>query len=293
MKKRLLSFLLFISLLFSLCSCFTTPKSPVTIPEITQSAFSYEDIPSYSSSPYVEVNGNIPFFTKDDITTVSFESYSQLDMLGRCGAAYACLGQDLMPTEDRGNISGIKPSGWQISKYDFIDGQYLYNRCHLIAFCLAGENANEKNLITGTRYMNATGMLPFENMVADYIDETNNHVMYRVTPIFVGVEPIARGVLMEAYSCEDSGEGICFCVFMYNVQPRVNIDYATGNNKLSDLNADSEKEADYVLNTNTKKYHLPTCQSVADMNPKNKENFNGDKKTLSDMGYEPCGSCKP
>lgn len=185
---------------------------------------------NYSGNPYIEVNGNIPFFTADEITTESYEFYSDLDKLGRCGYAMACVGLDLMPTEERGAIGSVKPTGWHTVKYDGIDGKYLYNRCHLIAYCLAGENANEKNLITGTRYMNIAGMLPFETDVARYIEDTGNHVMYRVTPIFENDNLLAEGVLMEAYSVEDGGE-LQFCVFVYNVQPGIAIDYATGNSE--------------------------------------------------------------
>ena len=164
----------------------------------------------------------------------SFEEYSDLDELGRCGAAYANIGQDLMPTQKRGDISRVKPTGWRSVKYDIVDGKHLYNRCHLIGYQLTAENANEKNLITGTRYMNVDGMLPFENMVADYIKETDNHVLYRVTPIFDGNDLVAQGVQMEACSVEDDGEGICFNVFVYNVQPGIEIDYATGESWLAD-----------------------------------------------------------
>ena len=191
---------------------------------------SLEDTPEYSGQAYVAINGNQPFFTQEDYTASSFETYSPLDGLGRCGPAEACVGQDLMPTEPRGSIGSVKPTGWQVSKYDFVDGKYLYNRCHLIGYQLTAENANKQNLITGTRYLNVTGMLPFENMVADYIHETGNHVLYRVTPIFDGTDLVARGVLMEGWSVEDSGEGICFNVYCYNVQPGVTIDYATGAN---------------------------------------------------------------
>ena len=188
------------------------------------------NIPEFTNEPYVEINNNQPFFTNEEFTTSSYEYYSDLDALGRCGVCYACIGTDIMPTEERGPIGMVKPSGWQIAKYDFVDGKYLYNRCHLIGFQLAGENANEKNLITGTRYLNVTGMLPFENEVAGYVRKTNNHVMYRVSPIFEGNNLVANGVLMEAYSVEDSGEGVCFNVYCYNAQPSVKIDYATGNN---------------------------------------------------------------
>ena len=191
---------------------------------------SLENIPAYSGDAYVAVNGNRPFFTETDYTVSSYETYSPLDALGRCGVAEACVGQDLMPTEPRGSIGSVKPSGWQGAKYDFVDGKYLYNRCHLIGYQLTAENANKQNLITGTRYLNVTGMLPFENMVADYVHETNNHVLYRVTPIFDGSDLVARGVLMEAWSVEDGGDGVCFNVYCYNVQPGVEIDYATGDN---------------------------------------------------------------
>jgi len=195
---------------------------------------SLEDIPEWSGAAYVELEGGEPGFTKEDMTLEAFETYSELDYLGRCGVAYANICPELMPTEERGNIGSVKPSGWALAKYDCVDGKYLYNRCHLIGFQLAGENANEKNLITGTRYLNVTGMLPFENDVADYVQRTDNHVLYRVTPVFVGAELVARGVQMEAYSVEDAGEGVCFNVFVYNVQPGVGIDYATGESWLED-----------------------------------------------------------
>lgn len=188
-------------------------------------------IPEYSGQAYAEINGNIPFFDEEDKTTRSFESYSELDSLGRCGVAYANVSRELMPTEDRGEIGSIKPSGWQQAKYEGIvnsNPPYLYNRCHLIAYCLTAENANEKNLITGTRYMNVKGMLPFEEEVARYLDKNDNHVLYRVTPIFEENNLVASGVLIEAYSVEDNGAGICFCVYCYNVQPGVKIDYKTG-----------------------------------------------------------------
>ncbi|NDO18882.1 hypothetical protein FMM68_04345 [Lachnospiraceae bacterium MD329] len=188
-------------------------------------------IPEYSENPYVVINDNIPSFSEDDITTESFEQYSELDILGRCGTAFANLSLDTMPTEERGNIGMIKPSGWQISKYDFIDGKYLYNRCHLIGFQLSGENANKQNLITGTRYLNVEGMLPFENRVAEYIRKTGNHILYRVSPVFRDNNLLADGVQIEALSVEDDGKGICFNVFCYNVQPGVEIDYKNGNNK--------------------------------------------------------------
>ncbi len=193
------------------------------------------DVLDYADSSYVEVNGNVPYFTDEDKARSTFESYSELDSLGRCGVAYACVSRELMPTEERGQIGNIRPTGWVQAKYEgVVDSSppYLYNRCHLIAYCLTAENANEKNLITGTRYMNVKGMLPFEEKVAKYLDQNDNHVLYRVTPDFRGKNLLANGVLIEAYSIEDHGEGICFCVYCYNVQPGVSIDYKTGENKL-------------------------------------------------------------
>ena len=264
----------------------------------TETQFSYGSIPAYSGSPYVAVNENIPFFTDEELTTQSFETYSELDSLGRCGVAYACIGQDLMPTEDRESISEVTPSGWNNKEYDFVDGGWLYNRCHLIGFQLTGENANEKNLITGTRSMNVDGMLLFENMTADYIKETGNHVMYRVTPVFEGDELVPRGVLMEGKSVEDNGEGILFNVFVYNAQVGVEIDYMTGDSKLaegggSESSEQDSAEGEYILNTNTKKFHLPDCSSVTDMDEDNREEFSGSREELIDMGYEPCGRCNP
>ena len=186
------------------------------------------DIPSYSGSPYVVINNNEPNFTKEEMTTKAYEEYGDLDHLGRCTTVSANISKELMPTEKRGSIGSIKPTGWHTIKYDNIDGKYLYNRCHLIGYQLTGENANEKNLITCTRYMNTVGMLEFENKVADYIKETNNHVLYRVTPIFKDDNLLADGVQIEALSVEDQGEGIKFNVFVYNVQEGITIDYKTG-----------------------------------------------------------------
>ncbi len=276
--------------------------------------FSIDVVPEYADSPYVVINNNIPFFTEEEITSVSYESYSNLDALGRCGVATACIGQDIMPTEERGSIGSVKPTGWHSVKYDMVSGNYLYNRCHLIAYELAGENANEKNLITGTRYFNVTGMLPFENMVADYVKETGNHVMYRVTPIFEGDNLVASGVLMEALSVEDDGEDIQFCVYCYNVQPGIIIDYATGDSKESDAEEASDAEetslavedetstddnaADsiqytYILNTNTKKFHYSSCSSVKKMSDSNKKEYTGVRDDLIAQGYSPCGNCNP
>ncbi len=196
--------------------------------EIPVDAQTLEEIPDYAGDPFVSVNGNIPFFVEEELTTESYEFYSELDSLGRCGMTMACIGTDLMPTEGRGSISSVKPTGWHSVQYDCVEGKSLYNRCHLIGFQLAGENANRKNLITGTRYLNVEGMLPFEELVADYVKETDDHVLYRVTPLFTGTNLVAEGVLMEGWSVEDDGESICFCVYAYNVQPGIGIDYATG-----------------------------------------------------------------
>ena len=289
------------------------------------SAFSLREIPAYSGTPYTEVNGNKPYFTEADLTTQSFETYSELDSLGRCGVAYANVGQELMPTEPRGEIGAVKPTGWHLVKYDNVDGKYLYNRCHLIAYMLAAENANPQNLITGTRYLNVQGMLPFETKVCDYVKNTGNHVLYRVTPIFDGDNLLADGVLMEAYSVEDAGEGIQFCVFAYNVQPGIGIDYATGDNWAESSGTYQSTAASvavetpvpqpetdtavqitpessapqespgitYVLNTNTKKFHYPTCSSVDDMKEKNKQIYTGSREEVINMGYVPCKRCNP
>lgn len=198
-----------------------------------QSAFDFSAIPAYSGNAYVSVNNNIPFFNEVDMVTTSYESYSNLDSKGRCGVCIASVGIDIMPTEDRGDIGNVKPSGWNQVKYPgIVDGNYLYNRCHLIGYQLTGENANVNNLITGTRYLNINGMLPFENMVADYVKESGNHVIYRVTPIFENENLLASGVLLEAKSVEDNGEDILFCVYCYNVQPGVSINYADGSSSL-------------------------------------------------------------
>lgn len=262
-----------------------------------------ETVPVYSGEPYTELNGNIPYFTDREKTEDVFEHYSDLDTLGRCGTAYANICKELMPTEKRGEIGMIKPTGWHTVRYDdIISDKYLYNRCHLIGFQLAGENANEKNLVTGTRYMNVDGMLPFENMIADYVKETDNHVLYRVTPIFVGDNLVCRGVEMEAYSVEDNGEGTSFHVFVYNIQPGIEIDYATGDswvaNSMADIVDDTEEHAQYattlyVINAKTRKFHFPDCDSVGKISKQNKKERETDRAELIAEGYTPCGSCKP
>ena len=266
---------------------------------------SVEGIPDYSGKAYVELNGNVPEFTDADKVTTSYEYYSELDSLGRCGVTKACVGKDIMPTEDRESISSVKPTGWVNNKYDtdLVDGGYIYNRCHLIGFQLTGENANKNNLITGTRYLNIEGMLPFENMVADYVKETGNHVMYRVTPVFVGNNLLASGVKIEGWSVEDNGDGICFNVFAYNVQPGITINYATGDNALNgeaDFPTDTESKTEesggeeenrYVLNTGSKKIHTPDCSSVSKISEQNKKEHTGSLDELLAQGYTTCGTC--
>ena len=277
-------------------------------PQITETKFNLSSIPAYSGKAYVAVNNNIPYFTESEHRTTSFEQYAPLDSLGRCGVAFANIGTDIMPTEDRGSIGMVKPTGWHTVKYDNVDGKYLYNRCHLIGYQLSGENANEQNLITGTRYMNMDGMLPFENMVADYVEETGNHVLYRVTPIFDGNNPLASGVLMEGLSMEDNGAGICFNVFCYNVQPGIKINYANGNSE-SELKEEtppvvttpkeetktepSAPSTTYIANKNTKKFHYPYCHSVDQMKDKNKRYLTCTRSEAISQGYSPCGNCNP
>ena len=336
-KKTLLPLLLTILLCFTGCNATTaadnnqTDSNPVVTESADDSTASEEEsqspeepqteddsqsteeiptidlanIPAYSGDPYVIINDNVPNFTDADLTTDSFEKYSTLDSLGRCGVAYSCIGSDLMPTEERGSIGQVKPSGWHTVKYDCVDGKYLYNRCHLIGYQLTAENANTGNLITGTRYLNVEGMLPFENMVADYIKETGNHVLYRVTPIFEDDNLVANGVLMEAKSVEDNGEGVLFNVYCYNAQPAVGIDYATGdswleNGSAADSQNDNQQstssessEITYILNTSTHKFHKPSCSSIGQMNDSNKQEFTGTRDEVIFMGYDPCGRCHP
>ena len=290
--KRFRAGLLGLALLCALlCGC------EGLLPQAPQApSYTLEEVPDYAGEPYVILNGNVPDFPEEDMTASSFESYSPLDALGRCGTAYANVGEDLMPTEEGGSIGQVKPSGWHTVRYDCVDGQYLYNRCHLIGYQLTGENANEANLITGTRYLNIEGMLPFENLVADYVDETGNHVLYRVTPVFQDSELVARGVVMEGLSVEDGGEGVSFRVYAYNVQPGVTIDYATGESWLSGEEPEEDGgvlEVTYVLNTNSMRFHRPDCPSVEEMKPQNREETGESRQELLDRGYTPCGQCAP
>lgn len=265
--------------------------------KVDTSTYTLDDIPAYSGEPYVEINGNVPNFTDEDKARSTFEEYSPLDYLGRCGVAFMLASEETMPTEERGDIGDVKPSGWHTVRYNgVVEGNYLYNRCHLLGFQLSGENANEQNLITGTRYMNTEGMLPFENHIADYIDATGNHVLYRVTPIYTGENLVADGVQMEACSIEDKGNGINFNVFCYNVQPGVVIDYATGESTLEETPEEESTtgiEQHYILNTNSKKFHYPDCSSVDDMSAKNKQDYAGNREDLINQGYDPCGRCNP
>ena len=268
-----------------------TPAPPPVVTEEVSLAVSASGIPEYTGEKYVVLNNNIPEFDQELIEIGSYEYYSQLDQLGRCGAAVANLGQDLMPTEDRGSISHVYPSGWNQAEYDIVDGKMLYNRCHLIGFQLAGENANEKNLITGTRYFNVEGMLPFEDQVAEYIHSTGNRVLFRVTPMYEGEELVARGVQMDAWSVEDGGEGVCFSVFVFNVQPGITINYLTGESVPEGQELPSQKETTYVVNRNSKKIHLPTCSGAESMKKENRWEFTGTLAELTELGYEVCGNC--
>ena len=293
-KLLVTGLLLSLTLLFGGCSPDSSSESPSQTSD-REASYNLESIPEYTGDPYVVINENVPFFTESDFTEEAFETYSDLDELGRCGAAFANVGKETMPTEERGQIGMIKPSGWQTVKYDCVDGKYLYNRCHLIGYQLSAENANEKNLITGTRYLNVSGMLPFENMFADYIKNTVNHVLYRITPIYQDKNLVASGVLMEAQSVED--DTIRFCVYCYNVQPGIQIDYATGKSSLAAGSEEASKapdqEATYILNENSKKIHTPDCPSVQDTKPKNRKEYHGLLQELLDDGYTGCKNCNP
>lgn len=292
MTKKIRMIVCWLLLIMTLSACHDFEK-----PIYNQDALSYtwiDEIPAYTGESYVVLKNNQPDFSDEELQPVSYEEYSELDAYGKCGVAKANIGPDLMPTEERDAIGQVKPSGWKTVKYDNVDGKYLYNRCHLIGFQLTGENANERNLITGTRYMNVEGMLPFENIVADYIRETGNHVLYRVTPIFEGNNLVASGVQIEAKSVEDKGAGICFHVYVYNVQPGIEIDYATGNSKfVGDKLQDEGEVVAYILNKNSKKFHLPDCSGVKDIKESNRQEYQGKRKVLERQGYEPCKRCNP
>lgn len=326
--KRVFSLL---SLLLSLVLIFSACDFPFDFLGGGGGGTSVEDF--YEGPAYVTLNGNTPTFTEDELTVIAYEVYGALDSLGRCTEVIACCGEELMPAKDekRGSISSVKPSGWVQAKYDFVDGGFLYNRCHLIGWQLTAENANKKNLITGTKYLNIEGMLPFENMIADYIRDTGNHVMYRVTPIYNGNNLLPSGVQMEAYSVEDEGDGICFNIFCYNIQPGVYINYKTGESRVANgdmflplipdsllpdeipdysqgggsegeeeggntdsgggtIGGGSETQS-YILNTSSKRIHLPSCRYAADMAEHNKQAYTGTLEALLEQGYDPCNTC--
>ncbi len=271
-------------------------------------------IPEYEDEAYVAVNDNMPFFDLESLEPTSYEIYYDLDELGRCTLADAVVGPETMSTGERGNISSVKPTGWHSDKYSFVNGQALYNRCHLIAHYISDENANKYNLVTGTRYMNEDGMNALENLIGDYMKETQNHVRYRVTPIWTGENLICDGLLVEAYSIEDEGDGVCFNIYAYNVQPGVYIDYRTGDNhaiegyedKIQENKTEDSKEANipsylleedyeatFVLNVKKMKFHREDCPGVADISDKNKGTYTGSRNELVKQGYVPCSGCNP
>lgn len=289
-----------------------------------------EDVPAYSESPYVEIAGNVPEFALSDLVTEEYVSFGALDSLGRTTGSSACLGPGTIPKVERAAIgTEIRPSGFQLDKYpDLIESPaFLYNRCHVIGYQLCGDNGSPQNLFTGTRYLNVTGMLPFESQIASCIGGTGYHIIYRATPIYRGNNLVADGIQLEAYSVEDSGKFVKFNVFVYNVQPGVVIDYATGKNQAdpnytsaasaaassSFIPLDTKESpteaavatrsqeapaadtvtADYILNTNTKKFHYPWCSSVSDMKEQNKKAFNGSRDEAINAGYVPCKRCNP
>ncbi len=316
--KRLVGLLLCLGLLAGCAGDFSA-----LLPSPAPESFTLETLPEYAGEPAVVLNENLPNFTDDD-KNFTGQSFTPLDLLGRCGAAFALVGPETMPEEERGAIGMVKPSGWHTVKYDFVDGKYLYNRCHLIGYQLTGENANGENLITGTRYLNTQGMLPYEDQVADYVRETGNHVLYRATPIFEELNLLCSGVELEGWSVEDEGAGVCFHVFAYNVQPGVVIDYATGESWAEDAPTETESvpsvlpveetsapesippaetapetspaetaAPDYVLNVKSGKFHRPDCAGVSTMSEKNRQDWYGPREDLIEQGYAPCGSCKP
>lgn len=324
-KKIIISIQLICLILMFLCGC-TTPYTPMPIVEVVKEEsttennkeavissnktnkeinkeFSLDLIPEFSSEPSVIINNNKPYFTNEEkeMGKNSFISLSDLDELGRCGAAFASLSKDTLAIEERGQIGSVKPSGWHTVKYDGIDGNYLYNRCHLLMYALTGLNAEPRNLITGTRYLNIEGNLPYEESVVDYIKNTGNHVLYRVTPIFENDNLICSGELMEAYSIEDNGY-FQFCVYCYNVQPGITIDYLTGNssgpefigNKIPTSSGEiNVADSKYILNVNSKKIHLSSCESINKISDNNKKEYNGNISDLLNKGYTKCKTCNP
>lgn len=259
----------------------------------TSDSFVISDFPEYIGLPYSEINNNTPFFRGDDFDP-DLLFLSELDDLGRCGQVSACIGPETMPTEERQGSGMVKPSGWHTVKYpDIIPDQYLYNRCHLLGYQLSGINSDTRNLITGTRYMNINGMLPFEDKLASYIRNTGNHVIYRVTPVFEADNLVASGVLLEAVSFEDKGKSLMFCAFCYNVQPGIIIDYSSGESEAQEDESEIISSPDFIINVKSKKIHFPDCSSVSQMNEKNKLEFRGDIQDLIYNGYLPCKECNP
>lgn len=299
-KKNLLKLMIsLVAAIIVICTQGFDAFLEMMLPEPAETApyVSLDAIPYYDGTPYIVIDSNVPGFTSDDLTMEAFETFAQLDDLGRCGTTYANVCIELMPTEERGDISSVRPSGWVNHPYDFVDGTYVYNRCHLIGFQLTGENANKRNLITGTRYMNVDGMLPFENMVADHVKEEEHHVLYRVTPIYNGENLVCDGVQMEALCVEcaqtpDMDDDFMFHVFCYNVQPGVEIDYATGENWEAKKEY-SGQEYDYILNTTSQKFHSADCSDAQDMTGENRRDVTCTRQELLDKGYEPAGCCKP
>lgn len=273
-------------------------ETPTEAPE-PEGVLSIDDVPAYSDKAFILINNGQPDFKESDLRTAAYEYYSPLDSLGRCGYVMACVCKDTMPTGPRGSIGHVNPTGWNNNVYEIVDGGYLYNRCHLIGWQLTGEDANRSNLITGTRYMNIEGMLPFENMVADYVKDTGNHVMYRITPIYDGNNLLASGVHLEGYSVEDKGAGICFNVYAYNVQPGVVINYATGENHLDEATKESLEETlgegnyAFVVNKSSGTIHIPTCTYAKTMNTENRLESNDTLQNLLGQGYKACSKCKP
>lgn len=271
-------------------------EDKVTYKDIQVSAYGGFTVPAYSKNAYYVINNNVPFFTAQEIVTDSYEKYGALDSLGRVTTAISCIGSDLMPTGERGDISEVKPTGWVQANYSVIKGGYLYNRCHMIGWQLTAEDANRQNLMTGTAAFNKT-MIPFENQIADYLkEETENHVMYRITPVFTGNNLLAEGIILEAYSVEDEGDAISMCLFIYNVQDNVHIDYATGESRMvgtPDKEEAPAEKCDYVLNTNSKKIHKPDCSSASKISASNRQEYNGYIEDLLKDGYTKCGNCNP
>ncbi len=300
--QRMLLWWLVLLLVFSmgLTGCMEHVGTKVNQTATTGRTVEIDKIPAYDGEPYTEINDNKPAFSKKQLTTKEFEKYGALDSQGRCTTAFVNVSKKTLPHKRRGSIGMIKPTGWHTVRYDdIVDGKYLYNRCHLVAHELAGEDANEENLITGTRYMNVQGMLPFENKVAEYVKSTGNHVLYRVNPIFDGKDPLAKGVHMEAESVEDKGAGISFNVYCYNVQPGIHIDYYTGESYVKEskekpgTKKDVGVKQEFVINQNTKKFHYADCPSAGRILSKNRRTVKTTAEKLIKQGYEPCQNCHP